>query len=212
MTAARRPPDLAEATALVRIGAAVAEGDPARLKAALDPAMRSGVTADDVEEILLQTHLFAGYPRAIEAFRAWAEWLAERDLERGRIVIEPEDVAEWRGRGEALCRRIYAGSFATLQARLARLHPALADWTLVEGYGKVLGRPGPDAARRELAAVGALIGLAAERQLASHLKGALHVGVPPDTLAAAVRAVAAERNGSDAAERGLAGLERKPAE
>jgi alkylhydroperoxidase/carboxymuconolactone decarboxylase family protein YurZ len=45
---------------------------------------------------------------------------------------------------------------------------------------------------RELAAVGALIALGAGRQLAAHLRGALHVGVAGAVLASAARAVAAE--------------------
>lgn len=202
MTAADRPaPETAEATALVRLGAAAADGDPATLEAVFG-AVTDLVPTDDVEELLLQTHLFAGFPRAIEAFRAWQGWLDRRGRARGRLLSEEEAPGEWRRRGEALCRRVYGENFEALQRRLSRLHPALAEWTLVEGYGKVLSRPdGPDAPRRELAAIGSLVALDAERQLASHLLGALHVGVPRDILVAAVRAVAEERGRGVAVDR-----------
>jgi len=85
---------------------------------------------------------------------------------------------------------VYGDHYEALQARLARLHPALAEWTLVEGYGKVLGRPGPSPALRELAAVGALIELGAARQLVSHLRGARHAGVESGVIQSAARAIA----------------------
>lgn len=203
MTGSADGPGRREARALAMLGAAAAAGDEAGLVEAFAEADESA-GADAVEEVLLQTHLFAGYPRAIEAIRSWQAWLGRSGRSRGRLVVEPDDPARWRRRGEALCRIVYGPAFEALQRRLARLHPALAEWTLVDGYGKVLARPGPDPARRELAAVGALVALAAERQLASHLRGALHAGVARDVLAAAVREVAARWGGEAAVERLLA--------
>ena len=183
--------DGAEAEAIVRLGAAAASGDAGRLVRALDDA--GPVDPADIEELLLQTYLFAGFPRTINAFFTWQAWVSRDGRERGKRRVESSDPDTLRRRGEALCRQIYGDHYEPLQIRLRRLHPEIAEWTLVEGYGKVLGRPGPPgAARRELAAVGALIALGADRQLASHLRGAVRVGVPRDVLARAAAAVAAE--------------------
>lgn len=190
-----------EAVPLALLGAAAGSGEEAALVEALDAADGT-IGPDDVEEILLQTYLFAGFPRTINAFFTWQSWAAASGG-RGSRIVEPDRIEEWRERGEALCRRIYEGTFEALQIRLARLHPALAEWTLVEGYGKVLSRPGPDAARRELAAVGALVVLDADRQLDAHLRGALHTGVAFETLAAAARAVARRWNRGPLVERHL---------
>jgi 4-carboxymuconolactone decarboxylase len=180
-----------EATAIVRLGAAAAGGDAVRLAAALDGA--SSVEADDIEELLLQTYLFAGFPRTINAFFTWQAWASRDGRVRGRRRVEQAEGEDLRDRGEALCRWVYGDHYEPLQIRLNRLHPELAEWTLVEGYGKVLGRPGrPGPERRELAAVGALIALDAGRQLASHLRGALHVGVEREVLERAALAVAGE--------------------
>jgi alkylhydroperoxidase/carboxymuconolactone decarboxylase family protein YurZ len=77
----------------------------------------------------------------------------------------------------------------------------------------VLGRPGsPGPDMRELAAVGALIALDAGRQLAAHLRGALHVGVPGAVLASAARRVASEWDKADSVGTLLAELRiREPA-
>ena len=63
-----------------------------------------------------------------------------------------------------------------------RLHPALDRWMVEEGYGKVLSRGATDERTRELCIV-ALLGAANhERQLHSHLSGALNVGAAPDSV------------------------------
>ena len=185
------PMSAATAEAIVRLGAAAASGDPERLVAALE---RSGkIGSDEIEELLLQTYLFAGFPRTINAFFTWQGWASRDGRERGERRVEARPAEALRARGESLCRRVYGDHYEPLRIRLERLHPEIAEWTLVEGYGKVLGRPGsPGPDMRELAAVGALIALDAGRQLAAHLRGALHVGVPAAALASAVRVVASE--------------------
>ncbi len=172
------------------LGAATAAGDPDRLREALARAAEI-LSTEDIDELLLQTHLFAGFPRTINAFTTWQSWAA-RMGGRGKPRTEAPQPARWRERGERLCRLVYGDDFEALQIRLARLHPELAAWTLVDGYGKVLSRPGPAAEVREMAAVGSLIALGERRQLASHLQGALHTGVEGDVLAAAAKAVASE--------------------
>lgn len=199
------PIDAGEAAALGRLGAAAGSGNAARLEAALAELV-DRLDVEAIEELLLQTYLFAGFPRVINAFFTWQRWASEQGIDRGEPRVEPERPAAWRERGEALFREVYEGSFDALQLRLARLHPELAEWTLVEGYGKVLARPGVDAGRRELAAIGALVAQgAADRQLVSHLRGAIHVGVPPDRVAEAARA-AAEAVGDEGVESLLGAL------
>lgn len=201
------PPSVEEAAAIMRLGAAAASGDADRLTGALETA--ASVDPDDVEELLLQTYLFAGFPRTINAFFTWQAWASRDGRERGTRRVESRDGDDLRERGEALCRMVYGDHYEPLQIRLNRLHPEIARWMLVEGYGKVLSRTGPPGPeRRELAAVGALIALDAGRQLASHLRGAVHVGVPRDVLAHAALTVAAEWGREAPVEAMLAALDR----
>jgi 4-carboxymuconolactone decarboxylase len=60
----------------------------------------------------------------------------------------------------------------------------------VDGYGKVLSRPGLDLRRRELCIVAACAAMGQDRQLHSHLRGALNVGVEPAALSEALDALA----------------------
>jgi 4-carboxymuconolactone decarboxylase len=70
------------------------------------------------------------------------------------------------------------------------LHPLLDEWMITEGYGKVLSRPGLDLGRRELCIVAACAAARQDRQLHSHLRGAVNVGVAPDAVDAALDAIA----------------------
>jgi len=63
---------------------------------------------------------------------------------------------------------------------------------IVEGYGKVLSRPGLDLARRELCIVAACMASKQDRQLHSHLHGALNVGVAAQVVTEALEALADE--------------------
>jgi 4-carboxymuconolactone decarboxylase len=76
-----------------------------------------------------------------------------------------------------------------LRANIRNLHPALDAWMIVEGYGKVLGRSGLDLARRELCVVAVCAMARQDRQLHSHLHGALHAGASAAVVSAALAAI-----------------------
>lgn len=82
----------------------------------------------------------------------------------------------WSERGEATCRVVYGANYEKLRDNVRRLHPALDDWMVAEGYGRTLGRPGLDLVRRELCVIAQVTVLEAEPQLRSHLRGALNAG------------------------------------
>jgi 4-carboxymuconolactone decarboxylase len=131
-----------------------------------------------VEEILLQAYLFVGFPTVLNAMTVWREMSDTPAVEEERVG----DLEGWRQRGEALCERVYGRAYARLRRNVERLHPALDRWMVEEGYGKVLSRPPTDEVTRELCIV-ALLGAAGhERQLHSHLLGALNVGARPESV------------------------------
>ncbi len=176
---------------LAAASAAAAAGRRDVTRAALRLALGRGIPAPDLGEILLQVYLFAGYPRAINALAELAALVPEPpappalDLaaDRGRD-------RDWLARGESLCRRVYGPTYDRLLATMARISPELGRWMVVEGYGKVLARPGPDARTRELCAVAALAALDVPGQLRAHLRGALLVGASAEDLDGTLAAAA----------------------
>lgn len=176
--------DAADA-ALVELSAALAAGRRAELEAALEEA-DAVLPPGEVEEAILQAYLFVGFPAALEAMAVW------RSLRGGDPAPEPDPLAgaenatAWRERGERRCRKVYGTAYEELRRNVRRLHPALDRWMIEEGYGKVLGRPGLDPVRRELCNIALLAVTAHERQLHSHLRGALNLGTGPDAVAEAL--------------------------
>ncbi len=162
-----------ETIALVRLSALLTVGSEAEIRGALTAAL-SCVNPVWVEELILQTYLFAGFPRALNAAREWRRVsgrLAVPDVETGT-----EDNTFFVARGETTCAKVYGPFYERLRVNIRELHPALDTWMIVDGYGKVLGRPQLDLARRELCVVAACAAARQDRQLHSHLHGALHAG------------------------------------
>lgn len=166
---------------LVRLAVVVTNGSDVQVRDALATAQ---VPPEWIEELLLQTYLFAGFPRALNAMREWR-----------RLHPEPaspnvtSDADSWRADGERTCAAVYGGMYERLRTNIRALHPLLDDWMITEGYGKVLSRPGLDLPRRELCIVAACAAAGQDRQLHSHLHGALNVGVAPDVVDAAIDAI-----------------------
>lgn len=157
--------------ALVRLSAAVAARDPAVLASALAEAARAA-NAGAVEEVLLQSHLFVGYPVALEAVRAWRAVSGVVASDDG----EAERQSDFVARGAAVCAVVYGGQYEKLRANVAELHPVYERWMVEDGYGRVLGRPQLELGLRELCVVGQLVVLGVPRQLYSHLRGAGNAG------------------------------------
>jgi 4-carboxymuconolactone decarboxylase len=188
-----RSPLSPEREALVVLSATLATRDQGRLA---DAMRRAGDRADGdaVEEAILQSYLFLGYPASLNAF---ALWRALSGREPGPAAGD-HDV--WPQRGEAVCQAVYGGQYDGLRANVRRLHPDMERWMVEEGYGKVLGRPGLDLPTRELCIAALLAVLDVPRQLYSHLRGALNAGASEDEVGAALE-LAVPLCGDDARDR-----------
>ena len=140
-------------------------------------------------EAMLQAHLFAGIPRIVEAFGVLEE--AGGLGTPGPDELAPaEDEERDAARGYAFFETIYGHRAPRVRTMLEGYHPDWGRWVLGHSYGRVLTRPGIDAATRELLAVVSLAALGQDRQLAGHARGAVRCGARPEDLTAAVDAVA----------------------
>ncbi len=175
-----------ETRELVRTAAVLTVGDEPGIRAALYAALHA-VRAAWVEELILQTYLFAGFPRALNAAREWRKVSG---------LVAPSDDNEVgqresrSARGEQTCAIVYGPFYERLRVNIRELHPALDEWMIEEGYGKVLGRPQLDLARRELCIVVSCAVARQDRQLHSHLHGALHAGAHPDAVTQSLASIA----------------------
>lgn len=171
---------------LIDLAAVLAAGTEVEMRASLEAAAKSAIDPIWVEELVLQTYLFAGFPRTLNGMRLWRR--------ASNRVAETSDFEEsalrlvWTTRGEETCENVYGTLYKRLRANIRSLHPALDTW-MIDLYGRVLGRPGLDLKRRELCIVAACAALEQDRQLHSHLHGAINAGASPEEVDETLRIV-----------------------
>jgi alkylhydroperoxidase/carboxymuconolactone decarboxylase family protein YurZ len=135
-------------------------------------------------ETVIMSHLFAGFPRAVEA-------LEVLDSAGGLGTPDPDELERCTQNGQTLFDRIYEGRADSVRGRLQSFHAEFASWIAEHAYGRVMSRPGIDADRRELLAVVALaLTGSVDRQLRSHLRGALRCGATREEIGAAFDTIA----------------------
>lgn len=170
-----------DVAALVRWSARVAVGSEQELRAGCAEVLAAEVPTAWVEECILQSYLMCGFPRTLNAMREWRR-------ASGVPAPAPEEIPEpnlarWRVQGEQTCEIVYGKFYDRLRQNILQLHPALDDWMIVEGYGKILSRQGLELKLREFCIVAACAAMGQDRQLHSHLHGALNAGAGVEEVA-----------------------------
>lgn len=181
--------------ALVRLSARIAGAAESDVRLGIRETIDAGTPSPWVEELLLQSYLFCGFPRCLNAMREWRRTMSAvgngLDASSGEsgAGTREELAGEFQQAGERTCARVYGRFYEKLRHNIVALHPELDRWMIVEGYGKVLSRPGLDLGRRELCIVAACVASGQDRQLHSHLHGARNVGVPDAVILSALGAL-----------------------
>jgi 4-carboxymuconolactone decarboxylase len=165
------------------------------------------VPRTELYECFLQIYLFAGFPAGLESVRALGKVWPEHEVGANAAATrETMSYPMFLERGQKLYQEIYSRNAEMVRSEMLKLSPELAAWAVIEGYGKTLSRSGLDVPTRELAIVAVLTQLAWERQLFSHIMGALNVGARKEDVREAIEIGAL---GNDAKRtRGLTLLER----
>ncbi len=179
----------AATAALVRQSARITAGSEEEIRAGFAECAAAKVSQKWQEELVLQSYLFAGFPRALNAAREWRKAGGVSADVKAAEGFSYSGASDWKARGEVTCRKVYGAFYEKLRGNIRALSPALDEWMIVEGYGKVLSRGGLDLGRRELCIVAACAAAGQDRQLHSHLHGALNAGVPADIVRAALKAL-----------------------
>jgi len=131
-----------------------------------------------IYESVLQSYLFLGFPRMIEAALVFNKVFGDIENHTDIEKISKNEAEKWYRDGIDLCGIVYGKNYERLKEKFLRVSPDLFRWMVLEGYGKVLSRAGMSRMERELAEVAALIVDKRRRQLVSHVMGSLNVGAP----------------------------------
>ena len=158
--------------------ACVSIGEFDLLEALINSALDKGVHPSHIHEILLQAHLFAGFPRAITGLMVFARIAEEKGLDASTFLnTEKEESGMSRAeKGKRLFDRVYEKNAEPVLESLHSLHPQYDKWVLEDAYGRLLSRSFLDGKTRQLCAVAALPTTGVPTQLHSHIVGALNLG------------------------------------
>jgi len=121
-----------------------------------------------IYETLLQNYLFVGYPSALLSLKILKEVYPNKKLTKAADM----NLYHFRKRGEANCKKVYGNKYEKLISNVKNFSPDMAEWFVLEGYGKVLSRKGLSMMERELCIVAVLTVLKFDDQLYSHINGA----------------------------------------
>lgn len=135
----------------------------------LERLLTNKCSVKKIYESLLQTYLFAGFPSALISLKRLNEIVGKDKVYKGY------DLKKYSKRGEKNCRIIYGNKYYKLISNVKSFSPEMAEWLIVEGYGKVLGRTGLTLKEREICIVSILSALKFKDQLYSHINGSVKV-------------------------------------
>lgn len=171
----------------VLVSASLVQRRPDVLSRDLQRALDQAFSSAELVELILQSLLFDGYPCTLEGLITLKSLNASAlPADESLEDYSPENLLLWDERGRALCERIYGANFNRLLQNVSDLSPTLREWMLLEGYGRVLARPALSIDLRELGIIAILTVKGLPRQLHSHLRGALRVGVSAGQLEDAI--------------------------
>ena len=166
----------------MRIAAAVA-GAAAGVTRRVMTEANGNVGGAEVDEVLLQSYLFAGFPRTLNATAIWRE-ISGSAPPAEDLLASADHIEQWEAAGDLACRRVYGPVYQTLRDNVRALHPALDS---MDGSGwirqSVVASP---ALRSDIARAVHRRSVCTpprqEPQLRSHLRGALNCGATRDEL------------------------------
>lgn len=147
----------------------------------LEKLLTNNCSVKKIYESLLQTYLFAGFPSALISLKRLDEVVGRDKVYKGY------DLKKYSNRGKENCRVIYGNKYEKLISNVTSFSPEMAEWLIIEGYGKVLGRKGLTLKEREVCIVSILSALKFKDQLYSHINGAVRVKAGHELIIKTIR-------------------------
>ncbi len=188
-----------DSIALAAFSGLIAHSESFLTKRAIEALIERKVSLPELYEVLLQSYLFCGFPRMLDALFDLAALVEPNSYlpsntktkrNSSQLAYTADESMSYEKRGRDLIQLIYGKNYHKLEHAISKMSPDVFRLMIMEGYGKTLSRSGLDVKTRELAVVAALVVDRRPRQLRAHLRGALNVGVTPETLQELFRVLA----------------------
>ena len=168
---------------IIPIAALTANGDMEKLKSALNEGLDTGLTVNEIKEILVQMYAYAGFPRSLNGIHAFMTVMDERQAKgiKDEMGKEASPVPHDMNKDEygAKVRAKLAGLDVIPPPSGYQLFAPVIDTFLKEHlFADIFARDNLDYQSRELATISALASMTGtEGQLRFHLGAAMNTGL-----------------------------------
>lgn len=170
---------------IIPIAAFATKGDMEKLSAALNTGLDSGLTVNEIKELLVHLHAYAGFPRSLNGISCFKTVLEERTA-RGITDTLGKDASPLpTGKssfelGTEIQTRL-SGNFVT--GGIMDFAPIMDYYLKSHLFGEMFGRDNISESDRELVTLSVLSSLeGTEGQLKSHLRYALNAGLTENQI------------------------------
>ncbi len=170
---------------IIPISAFTAKGDMLQLRSALNDGLDSGLSINEIKEILVQLYAYTGFPRSLNALATFKTVLDERK-KRGITDVEgktPNPLPTNKTKlqlGTEIQTQLVG---QPIKGGIYDFAPAIDQFLKEHLFGDIFGRDNLDFKTRELVTISALAALGGvENQLRSHLNVGMHNGLNESQL------------------------------
>lgn len=174
--------------AIVRISALTGKGDLPKLKMALNAGLESGLTVNQIKEVIIHVYAYAGFPRSIRGLQTLMAVLDERKAKgindvTGAEATVVKDQRSKYDRGKATLDSLLGAPQSSTQSGYSAFAPIIEVFLKEHLFADIFERDVLSYAQRELVTVSVLAGIGGvEPMLRSHLAICLNVGLTQDQL------------------------------
>jgi len=165
---------------IVTISAFTAKGDLLQLQRALGNGLNTGLTVNEIKEVLVQLYAYTGFPRSLNALQTFADVLEQRKQdgikdELGKEASPfPADKTKLQFGTEMQTKLVGQ----PVKGEVFEFAPAIDQFLKEHLFGDIFGRDNLDWQNRELATISALVVLGGvENQLRSHFRVGMYNGI-----------------------------------
>lgn len=165
---------------IIPIAAFTANGQLAQLKEALKEGLDSGLTINEIKEVLVQMYAYAGFPRSLNGITTFMQLLDERQ-QKGIRDEQGKDADPLPANKSSIelgteVQTYLIGAPATGAA--LTFAPTIDQFLKGHLFGDIFGRNNLDYQSREIATIAALSSITGvESQLQSHLRMGMNIGL-----------------------------------
>lgn len=170
---------------VVAISAFTAKGDLQRLKTSLNDGLDSGLTVNEIKEVLVQLYAYCGFPRSLNAIGTFMNVVSEREQkgikdEAGRAsspIPADRNSVEY---GKEVQTYLAGG---VVEGGMFDFTPDINEYLRGHLFGDIFGRDVLDYKTREIATIAALGGMdGVNPQLMAHFGIGMNVGLTKEQV------------------------------